>query len=573
MQAKNKFIGMRELRRAAMLLGALVLLEGTQARAIPFTLSYQGQIVVDDARFEGTGQFKFALVDGAGASLWSHDLTSAGGAEPTSFISLPVVRGVYQARLGDTGVANMAAINPAIFVNDVIRLRVWFNDGVNGFQQLTPDSEVASVAFAMRAGVADTVAPGAIDLSQFSTSLMTAFTDLQTQVATLKTDVENTALASVTAVSSDPVDPALLALGYQLFLTTDPAPWISGETAGAPSARDGAASVWTGSKFIVWGGSTTLGGTDSGSIYDPAENNWRPVLAVDQPGKRSHHSAVWNGFEMFVWGGLDAAYLDTGGRYDLALKRWTTITTTGAPEARARHIAAWAGNRMLIWGGQSVAGPLGDGALYDPAANSWAPLALPGAPSARFDAAAVWAGDRLIIWGGDDALTKNTGAQLIFAGNIPDRWAPITTTGAPAARSLHTMVWTGTRMIVWGGQSAGNPLATGAAYDPLTDTWTLISNVGAPGARDLHSAVWTGTEMLIIGGRTSTGATASGFAYNPAKDQWRALSNLGVQQSRYDAEAAWTGTRYVTFGGNNGSAKLAAVVLLEPKPVFHLFRK
>lgn len=545
----------------------------SEARAIPFTLSYQGQVIVNTTRFEGTGQFKFALIDGAGTTLWSHDGTSVNGAAPTSFISLPGVRGVYQARLGDTTVSGMAAIDPAIFSNDTIRLRVWFNDGVSGFEQLTPDSEVSSVAFAMRAGVADAVAPGAIDLAQFTATLMTTFNNLEAQVNTLSNQVAASSLASLTAVSSDPTDPALLALGYQLFLTTDPAPWIAGETAGAPSARDGAASVWTGNKFIVWGGSTALGGTDSGSIYDPAENNWRPVLAVDQPGKRSQHSAVWDGLTMLVWGGIDANFLNTGGRYDPVLQRWTTISATGAPEARGRHIAAWAGNRMLIWGGQSVAGPLGDGALYDPIANAWSPLALPNAPSPRFDASAVWAGDRLIVWGGDNGLTLNTGAQLVFAGNIPDRWEPITTTGAPSARSLHTMVWTGTRMIVWGGQSGGNPLATGAAYDPLSDTWTPISNDGAPGARDLHSAVWTGTEMLIVGGRTSTGATASGRAYNPTKNQWRTLSNLGVQQPRFDAEAAWTGTRYVTFGGNNGSGRLAALALLEPKPVFHLFRK
>lgn len=545
----------------------------SDVRAIPFTLSYQGQVVVDDMRFEGVGKFKFALVDGAGATLWSHDNTSVNGSAPTTTLSLPVARGVYQVRLGDTAIAGMATINPAIFSNDVIRLRVWFNDGVNGFQQLSPDSEVSSVAFAMRAGVADSVSPGAIDVAQFSTALMTTFNSLEAQVNTLSNQVAAASLASLTAVSSDPNDPALLALGYQRFLTTDPAPWIAGETAGAPSARDGSASVWTGDKFIIWGGATGLGATDSGSIYDPAENNWTPVLAVDQPGKRSQHSAVWDGLTMLVWGGIDANFLNTGGRYDPALKRWTAITTTGAPDARARHLATWAGNRMLIWGGQSVSGPLGDGALYDPVADSWAALTLPSPPDARFDASSVWAGDRLLVWGGDDSVTKNTGAQLIFAGNTPDRWTPITTTGAPSPRSLHTAIWTGTKMIVWGGQSGGTPLGNGAAYDPLTNSWTPLASDGAPGARDQHEAVWTGAEMLIVGGRTTTGATASGYAYNPAKDQWRALSSVGVQQPRFDAEAAWTGTRYVTFGGNNGSAKLAAPTLLEPKPIFHLFRK
>jgi hypothetical protein len=37
------------------------------------------------------------------------------------------------------------------------------------------------------------------------------------------------------------------------------------------------------------------------------------------------------------------------------------------------------------------------------------------------------------------------------AGFGSDSWAPSTTTGAPSARGAHTAVWTGSRMLVWGG--------------------------------------------------------------------------------------------------------------------------
>ena len=36
-------------------------------------------------------------------------------------------------------------------------------------------------------------------------------------------------------------------------------------------------------------------------------------------------------------------------------------------------------------------------------------------------------------------------------GCIPDSWIPTSTTNAPAARTAHTAVWTGSEMIVWGG--------------------------------------------------------------------------------------------------------------------------
>ncbi len=58
----------------------------------------------------------------------------------------------------------------------------------------------------------------------------------------------------------------------------------------------------------------------------------------------------------------------------------------------------------------------------------------------------------------------------------------MTTTDAPEERSDHTMVWTGTEMIVWGGQHSST-LDTGGRYDPSTDTWTPTSTVDAPSPR------------------------------------------------------------------------------------------
>ena len=52
-------------------------------------------------------------------------------------------------------------------------------------------------------------------------------------------------------------------------------------------------------------------------------------------------------------------------------------------------------------------------------------------------------------------------------------------TNAPSARFRHTAVWTGTEMIVWGGQL----INTGGRYDPATDSWKPTSAINAPSAR------------------------------------------------------------------------------------------
>ena len=65
-------------------------------------------------------------------------------------------------------------------------------------------------------------------------------------------------------------------------------------------------------------------------------------------------------------------------------------------------------------------------------------------------------------------------------------------------RGLHTAVWTGTRMIVWGGEGRNDNfgdhlLNTGALYNPMTNAWSTTSTAGAPTARYGHTAVWTGS--------------------------------------------------------------------------------
>src|SRR5206468_13109812 len=52
------------------------------------------------------------------------------------------------------------------------------------------------------------------------------------------------------------------------------------------------------------------------------------------------------------------------------------------------------------------------------------------------------------------ALVKYTLPTISDAatGCSPDTWTATSTTNAPAARFGHTAVWTGSEMIIWGGQ-------------------------------------------------------------------------------------------------------------------------
>lgn len=137
------------------------------AAQVPAMLNYQGRVLVNGTNFTGSGQFKFALVQGAGPTLlWKND-GSGGNTEPTTPVPLPVANGLVMTSVGDTP---MIPIPSSVFANSDVRLRVWFNGGL-GFQQLTPDQRIVSVGYAMRA---ETVPDGSITATKLAAGAITS---------------------------------------------------------------------------------------------------------------------------------------------------------------------------------------------------------------------------------------------------------------------------------------------------------------------------------------------------------------------------------------------------------------
>ncbi|MDB6111020.1 MAG: Kelch repeat-containing protein, partial [Pedosphaera sp.] len=122
---------------------------------------------------------------------------------------------------------------------------------------------------------------------------------------------------------------------------------------------------------------------------------------------------------------------------------------------------------------------------------------------------AVWTGSEMIIWGGNNGSLRNDGARYNPAA---DSWTVLSQAGSPSARADHTAVWTGTEMIIWGGDLTQN---TGARYKPSTDSWQPVSTINAPSAREYHGAVWTGSQMVVWGGWDAQSLINTGGRYNP----------------------------------------------------------
>jgi hypothetical protein len=130
---------------------ALVVMGFGRAFAVPSLLNHQGRIAVQGVNYNGSGLFKFALVNATGSvTYWSNDGTSTGGSQPTAAVTLTVANGLYAVLLGNTELTNMTAIAPAALEYADVRLRVWFNDGTKGFQLISPDQRLAAVPYSIQ---------------------------------------------------------------------------------------------------------------------------------------------------------------------------------------------------------------------------------------------------------------------------------------------------------------------------------------------------------------------------------------------------------------------------------------
>jgi hypothetical protein len=93
-------------------------------------------------------------------TYWSNDGTSANGSEPSAAVSVGVSNGLFTVVLGDATLPNMAAISASLFSRPGLQLRIWFNDGVNGFAALDPAQNLTPTPYATFANAASNLFNG-----------------------------------------------------------------------------------------------------------------------------------------------------------------------------------------------------------------------------------------------------------------------------------------------------------------------------------------------------------------------------------------------------------------------------
>jgi N-acetylneuraminic acid mutarotase len=264
--------------------------------------------------------------------------------------------------------------------------------------------------------------------------------------------------------------------------------------------RDGAVVAWAGDRLVVWSGATVPpagsdgpsagempdhGGSEmpaDGSAYVPASDRWIPVPAAPIPG-RSGAESVWTGTRLVVAGGYHEGDDDDrtdGAAFDPVRGVWSPIAPRRAP-------ASCGGEAPCdgVWTGTAALFPA-SGVVYDPVTDRWSALApYPPEQGPLSGEPAVWTGRRLLAWGspgGGSSDAAGSGADSADGGE-----ADADIAAAPPAAGM---------------------------YDPGADRWQALAP-GPLSGRVLHSAIWTGQEMLIWGGTAGDAGLADGAAFRP----------------------------------------------------------
>lgn len=284
---------------------------------------------------------------------------------------------------------------------------------------------------------------------------------------------------------------------------------------------------------------------------DPETCTWKPGKCMAEgpcePGTSDEADCTTGGEKkrrtcsaMCTWGEYGACGV---------LNPWkATATPPTGFEGRYFHSAVWTGSEMIVFGGLGATGAKKDGAAFDPAKNTWRTIAAPPASFAkgRKQHQAVWTGSKMIVWGGLDTDNYYATTNAAYDPKT-DTWSDVKA-AAINARTFPAAVWTGSEMLIW-----GSGYNDGASYDPATDSWTAIP-ASPLTTRSGQNAVWNGSRLIVWSGCPGGVICANdGASYDPKDKTWTKLPDPPMDMDgRFDAVAVANGPAAFFWGGYGG---------------------
>jgi N-acetylneuraminic acid mutarotase len=521
----------------------LILLFGVAicVQAVPPVLNYAGQVAVNGEAFDGNGLFKFALVNADGTTTyWSNDGTSVEGSEPQASVAVPVNGGLYAVLLGNTAQQGMGAIDPALFAQHTdAKLRVWFSDGVNGFQQLSPDRPFASVPYAFNSKSADT--------ANVATTAM----------AVQEGAVTSSMLAS-NAVTSDKLSPQIKAdinatIGMNR-LSTEVTEKLNQEKT---TTNYNAPSV--GSLLAVPSGSDAPAGYSLYQQGEPKELVWEEKAPVSV-ARWAFDGVVELGGKIYFVGGYNGSGMDLVESYDPSTNNWLTLQ----PMSQARY-----GPSCSVLDGKIYAiGGFGLSTveIYDPLTNIW--TSGPQLPQATGFAGSITVGNTIYLVGGKNGNGTTRINQVLCFDKDSNSW--VTKASLPIAMDGTKLVYFEDKIWAIGGYP-GSSTRNVFSYDLTANLWQTEDQMVTGRS---FSAVWINSGFIFSAGSYNPWSNSVEY-YNPNLKIWKHLSSL--PQNIGVCDAVTLNNKVYILGGSDGSTYskkvFAADLNASMEGVYDLYRK
>lgn len=477
----------------------------TASAQVPSVINYQGRLIDNGTNFNGAGQFEFALINGGGTTnYWANDRTAIG--QPVNAVPLTVTKGLYSVLLGNTALSNMTvAISPSVFNSSNVLLRVWFSDGVNGFQQLTPDQQIGSVGYAMMAqnavlaALASNVPNGAITSAQLASNTITA-ANIASNTITAAQVAPGYGLVPSGSIVLSPTaaNPALVAAGFAPLLSGLGANWSEATNAAPWSGRLGPGAVALNGQMWVMGGFN--GASYFNDVWSSSNGvTWTEVTNSAPWVGRDYFGAVVVNGQMWVMGGSNGGgYLDDVWSSSNGVT-WTETTNAAPWGAREAIGCTTINGEIWVMGGYNGAF-LNDVWLSSNGLN-WVEATNAAPWSQRYEMGVPAFNGEVWVLGGqagsyfNDAWSSSNGVNWTEATNTAP-WSPRSGFGSVA---LNGQMW------ILGGNNGGN---SGTYYNDVWSSsngvsWTEVTNAAPWAARYYYQAVTLNGQMWVLGGRGS----------------------------------------------------------------------
>lgn len=309
------------------------------------------------------------------------------------------------------------------------------------------------------------------------------------------------------------------------------------------------ASIWTGDRFVIWGGQDPSCAEGSctksdGFVYNPLTDSWSSMSASPL-GPRIGFANVWTGHEVLFFGGKNGGgNVNDGAKYNPYTDTWTSISSPSW-QARQRFSQVWTGNELILNGGQYS--PLRtESAAYDPITDTWRENFPPMA--ARWLHRTAWSGSKVLLFGGAVTTTTNyTNTGEIYDPST-NTWLALPTPtlrdkslAQTSSLSAHNfLLWIGDKFFVGGG-NYNSIITTGnlnATYDIENNQWNYITNI--PSMNYDSSSIWTGDWVILS-------VNNSRYGYNPATQEVVTIESATSYEKR---GMIWTGKDIISCYGS-----------------------